>query len=219
MASATTLSSVGIHCRDSRNSYSTCSSNSRTKRAWASRFLARPRWKAPTTAVLSTPINTCARRRTSGCRVQNCRKRWLWLICRDNQAAGNTPPAGNCPEVVLTTPPQATEDASDEPFVRDAEKWQARCHGPSCEVTVSANHCLNSTTRSAFDARDRSTFESPDRSSAVEAANMSCVHNDAGRMATDMLMHLPATRCSVRKETSLASSAWHNSCWSLSSFN
>lgn len=140
-------------------------------------------------------------------------------MCLDNQVAGNTPPAGNGPDVVSTTPHQATEDASDEPLVREAEKWRARCQGPSCEVAVSANHCLYSTTRPAVDARGRSTLEAPDSSRAVEAANVSCVHNDAGRMATNMLMHLPATRCSVREKISLASSAWRNRNWSLSSLS
>ena len=83
---------------------------------------------------------------TSGCRVQNCRRRWsrayifFRLICFDNQAGGDTPPAGNVPEAIFTTPPHATDDASDDPFVKAATKCCACCHGPSCEVADELSH-------------------------------------------------------------------------------
>ena len=116
------------------------------------------------------------------------------MICLDNQSGRNTPPAGKVPEVVLTTPPHATDDASDEPFVKAAAKCRARCHGPSCEVAVILNHYVNSFTRSALELCVRSTEHRPDLSSSATTANIACVHSDAGRIATVMLMHLPAIR-------------------------
>ena len=58
----------------------------------------------------------------------------LRLICFDNQSGGNTPPEGKVPEFVLTAPPDATKDASDDPFIKAAAKCRARCHGPTSEV-------------------------------------------------------------------------------------
>lgn len=54
-----------------------------------------------------------------------------------SHVGGNTPPAGNGPDVVFTTPLYATEDASDE------------------------SRCLNLPTRSALGARERSTTDLP----------------------------------------------------------
>ena len=118
-------------------------------------------------------------------------------MCSLNQSGGKTPPAGNVLAAVCTTPPHATEDASDDPFVQAAEKCRARCHGPSCEVAVMPNHCLNSPNRSARESCARSTVHLSDFSSSAITANIACVQRDAGRIATVMLMHLPAIRCSV----------------------
>ena len=95
---------------------------------------------------------------------------------------------------MLTTPPHATDNVSNEPFVKAAAKCRARYHGPSCEVAVILNHCLNSLTRSALESFVRSTKHRPDFSSSVTTANIACVHSDAGRIATAMLTHFPAIR-------------------------
>ena len=96
---------------------------------------------------------------------------------------------------MLTTPPHATDNVSNEPFVKAAAKCRARYHGPSCEVAVILNHCLNSLTGSALELCARLTEHRPDLSSSTTTANIECVHHsDAGRIATVMLMHLPANR-------------------------
>ena len=72
IASATLLAAVGIHFSVKMKPYSTCRSKRFTNNARVAGSLARPRLNAPTTDWLSTLIRTCARRYSSGRRVQNC---------------------------------------------------------------------------------------------------------------------------------------------------
>ena len=142
----------------------------------------------------------------SGYRVQNWSRTWyyanisLLLTCRASQSSGKTPPARNGTAATLTTPPHAVEDASVAPPARDAVKWRASCHGPSCDVDEMLIHWRNSPRSSPNSTFDKSIRRNPDFSSFESAVNMACVHRDAGRMATVMLMHFPAMRSSVRKE-------------------
>ena len=93
-------------------------------------------------------------------------------MCFFDQSGGKTPPAGKVPTTVCTTPPLATEDASDDSFAKFAEKCRVRCHGPSCEVAMMPNHCLNSPNRSARESCVRSMVHLPDVSSAAITANI-----------------------------------------------
>ena len=54
------------------------------------------------------------------------------------------------------------------------------------------NHCLNSITKSALESCIRSTKHNPDLSRSATTANIACIHSDAGRLSTVMLMHLLA---------------------------
>lgn len=94
-----------------------------------------------------------------------------------------TPPAGNVSEVVFTTHPQATDDTSDDPFVKTAAKCRARYFGPSCKVADKLSHCLNSPRRSALECCVWSTTHKPDFSRLASTANIACVHSDAGQTA------------------------------------
>ena len=121
----------------------------------------------------------------------------MWLKCLAPQSGGNTPPAREVPEVVLSSPPHATDDASGTPFVRAAAKCRTRCHGPSCEVAVILGHYLNSLTSQPWSLEScvRSTEHRPDVLSSATTANIACVHSDAGRIATVMLMRLLRAIC------------------------
>lgn len=81
------------------------------------------------------------------------------------------------------------------------------CHGPSGEVEVMSIQRLVSPKRYAREASVRSTSLLPDFSIDATVANIACLYNEAGLIATDMLMHWFTTLCSVVKEMECTSRA------------
>ena len=127
-------------------------------------------------------------------------------MCRTSQSYSKTPPERNGTAATLTTPPHAVEDASVAPLARATVKWRAIYTGPSSDVDELLIHWRNSPLSSRNWTFDKSIRGNPNISTLECAANMACVYTDAGRLATVMLMHFPAMRCSVRKETQPSSS-------------
>ena len=101
---------------------------------------------------------------------------------------------------VLCTPAHATEDASDQRFVRPAAMCDTRCYGTSCEVAEIINDCLNSPTRSALGLCVRVTDHHPDYSRSATTVHIACVYSDAGRITTVMSVHMPAIHLRVRND-------------------
>ena len=172
----------------------TCSWKSFVSTAWVLGLRDCPLLNASTTERLSASMTSCALRSCSGCLRQHSVSTsssaniTLLFMCRGSHSCGNPPLAENFLHGTATTPPHWFDDASGAATVACDSKWRASYHGPFWDVDDRLSHVRSSSRRFGLLL---SCIARP--FVFAIAANMTCVHRDAGWMATDMLTHFPTS--------------------------